>query len=547
MSFILRTVSATHDTLHRNQLLARVLRVTNRSLRNNVLLLGEPGVGKTAILEGLAFRLAQGDLKSGHIEKILQINTSQLAMLLADHDSLALQKEQRELLENQKTLLLFDDARLLLAQNDLTALLFFLQPLLESRNIAVCLVCGMGDYRRSLERDPVFSREMEAIQVPEMSLEEAQDVALHIMPARVQETHCRIDADTVKQVITLAERYVPERALPDKAIAILNEAFAKAQTEGKERVTLADCKQIIGEKTGIPVENLSASDQEKLLHLEKDLDQQLIGQSHVTGSVAKVIRRARAGLKDPGRPIASFLFLGSSGVGKTELAKVLTRTVYHNERSLLRFDMSEFSEPHNAQRLVGAPPGYIGFEEGGQLTNAVLAQPYSLILLDEIEKAHPKVFDIFLQVMDDGRLTDGKGRTVDFSNTILIATSNIALEEILTAFQEKKDVSQKAWYEKEILPLLGSYFRPEFINRFDDVLVFSPFNKESLLKIAHLEVKKLQKRLSDLEIDLNIDDSQLTQIVDKLYNPVFGARPIRRYLQETIENELADQILRRKS
>lgn len=536
----------THDVLHRDQLLARLLRTTNRPTRNNPLVIGEPGVGKSALLQGFAFRLAVRALKAGHVRQVIQLNTSKLAMLLSERDAAALEKEQQYLLAAPRTLYILDDARLLLTQADLTALLYFLQPLLEKADSYLCLCCGMAEYRRYLEKDPIFSREMEPIQVAELSTEAAQDVVLYLAGQRIQESGCRVSATTVHQLVTLAKRYIPERSLPDKAVALLNESFAKALAEGRTSVELNDCKQIIAEKTGIPVDTLSASDQERLLNLEKELDRQVIGQQHITTSVAKVIRRARAGLKDPGRPIASFLFLGSSGVGKTELAKVLSKTVFHNERSLLRFDMSEFGEPHNVQRLVGAPPGYIGFEEGGQLTNAVLAQPYSLILLDEIEKAHPKVFDIFLQVMDDGRLTDGKGRTVDFSNSIIIATSNIALEEILLAFTQGTDVTSKAWYEEQALPLLGAYFRPEFINRFDDVLIFSPFTRQALLRIAELEVKKLQGRLADLQVELQVDAEQLQGIVEKLYNPAFGARPIRRYLQETIENELAEQILRRK-
>ena len=536
-----------HDALHRDSKLARLLRTTNRPTRNNPLILGEPGVGKTALIEGLAFRLAHKSIKPGHLAKIVQLNTPRLAMLLAEHNMQALEKELTELLSHTRTLFLLDDARLLFTQSDMTALLYFLQPLLEKTDCYLCLICGMAEYRRYIEKEPILSRELEPIQLDELSLEESQDVVIQIAANRIQTTGCRVDAETVRQTVTLAKRYIPERMLPDKAVALLNEAFAKVLAEGRDQVDISDCRTIIAEKTGIPIDSLKSSEQEKLLHLEKELDQQLIGQPHVTKAVAQVIRRARAGLKDPNRPTASFLFLGSSGVGKTELAKVLTKTVYHNERALLRFDMSEFSEPHNVQRLVGAPPGYIGFEEGGQLTNAVLAQPYSLILLDELEKAHPKVFDIFLQVMDDGRLTDGKGRTVDFSNCTIIATSNIALEQILQAFAKGQDVAERSWYEKQILPMLGAFFRPEFLNRFDDIVLFSPFNKETLLKIAKLEVKKLQTRLANLHVDLEVNNDQLEMAIEKLYNPVFGARPIRRYLQEMVENDLAVQILQRKN
>ena len=538
---------SSHDVLHREKAIQRILRTINRPLRNNPLLLGEPGVGKTAIIQGLAFRLTHGTLTTDQLKKIYQINTNHLTLLLSEQNLANLERERDQLLELKNTLILIDDARLLFAQADPAALLYFFQPLLEKTDLFVCFICGMAEYRKYIEYNPIFSRELEAIQVEELDSEETENVLLQIVAQRVQATHCHITATTVHQACLLAKRYIPERSMPDKALSLLNEAFAKALVEGKTSVEVTDCKQIISEKTGIPIDTLSASDQEKLLHLEKELDNHLIGQSHVTRSVAQVIRRARAGLKDPARPIASFLFLGSSGVGKTELAKVLTRVVYHNERALVRFDMSEFSEPHTIQRLVGAPPGYIGFEEGGQLTNAVLAQPYSLILLDEIEKAHPKIFDLFLQVMDDGRLTDGKGRTVDFSNCILIATSNLALEEILEDFKKGTNITEKGWYEETILPLLTTYFRPEFINRFDDVLVFSPFTAATLLQIARLEVKKLQKRLGELHIELEVKDDQLQEAIATLYNPDFGARPIRRYLQENIENKLAEEILRKPS
>ena len=528
--------------LFRDQLLTRILRSTSRSARNNMLLVGEPGVGKTALIKGLAARISQNKVVPKHIGSILQIDTSRLAVLLAEHDSQTLDLERTALLKEKQAMFLFDDASFLLEPTDAPHLRSFLRPLLERPDIFVCMVCGMGDYRRSIERDPFFSREFEVIQVPELSLQESQDICL----AHGTSTK-NVDSAVIRQSVALAERYISERSLPDKALSLLDETAAKVRLEGRATITLNDCKQLIAERTGIPVDTLSAGEQEKLLNLEHELDEQLIGQPHVTKAVAKVIRRARAGLKDPGRPTASFLFLGSSGVGKTELAKVLSKIVYHNERSLLRFDMSEFSEPHNVQRLVGAPPGYIGFEDGGQLTNAVLAQPYSLILLDEIEKAHAKVFDIFLQVMDDGRLTDGKGRTVDFSNCTIIATSNIALEEILTGFSAHEDITKRAWYEEKILPLLGDYFRPEFINRFDDVLVFSPFSKADMVKIASLEVKKLTERLHDLHVDLTVDETQLNAIVEAQYNPIFGARPLRRYLQETIENDLAEKLLRRTS
>jgi ATP-dependent Clp protease ATP-binding subunit ClpA len=535
---------AIHDILHRELHLARLIRIIERSSVNNPLILGEPGVGKTSLLEGLACRMAYQGKKAPFTGEILQVDTAALAMLISNNDAAAIDAARTELLKQVPAVIIFDDARLLFTHGDISALIYFLQPLLEHPHAHVVLICGMAEYRRYIEREPILIREMEVIELPELSTEDSKDVLLSLIPSESFHNPVSVSSKVALECVVLAKRYVASRALPDKAIRLLHDASALAVEKRQTSVTSDNCKQIIAERTGIPVDKLSAAEQEKLLNLEKLLDAQVIGQPHITHAVSQVIRRSRAGLKDPGRPIASFLFLGSSGVGKTELAKVLSRTVFHNERALVRFDMSEFSESHTVQRLVGAPPGYVGFEEGGQLTNTVLAQPYSLILLDELEKAHPKVFDIFLQVMDDGRLTDGKGRTVDFSNTIIIATSNLALEEILDGFAKQEPVTEPAWYEHTVLPLLTSYFRPEFLNRFDGTLVFSPFTKDNLWHIAQLELKKLRNRLESLDFSVTINEADFKQSIMALYNPAYGARPIRRYLQQHVENELAEQILR---
>lgn len=538
------TCATSHDILHRDLLLERLQRTISRGRSNNPLILGEPGVGKTALVHGLAFRLAQAGKKAFYKGSIVEIDTVALAMLLAEGNAHELDQQRETLLRAAPALLVIDDARLLFTQSSLGSLLYFLQPLLENPQTPVALICGMAEYRRYIEREPVFSRELEPLEVLELGIEESRDILLNLIPDRQHQTKMTIPSAVAQECVVLAKRYLQHRSLPDKAVQLLDDALALATRNGAKTVTGTLCKQIVAERTGIPVATLSAAEQEQLLQLENKLNKLVIGQPHVTKAVAQVIRRSRAGLKEAGRPIASFLFLGSSGVGKTELAKVLSKTIFHNERSLVRFDMSEFSEAHTVQRLVGAPPGYVGFEEGGQLTNAVLAQPYSLILLDELEKAHPKIFDLFLQVMDDGRLTDGKGRTVDFSNTIIIATSNLGLDRILTGFSKGEAVTSQTWYETHLLPLLVRYFRLEFLNRFDGTLTFSPFTQDAIWEIAQLELKKLQKRLEHLEVEIAVDTTRFRADVEALYNPSFGARPIRRYLQETIENTLADQLLR---
>jgi ATP-dependent Clp protease ATP-binding subunit ClpC len=550
-SLLLRTLrhgsrsTATHDILHRDLLLERLQRTIARGRGNNPLILGEPGVGKSALLHGLAFRLSQAGKQAFYKGKVIELDTVALAMLLAEGNAHQLDVERDALLKLAPAFFVLDDARLLFTQSSLGSLLYFLQPLLENPQTPVALVCSMAEYRRYIEREPVFSRELEPLEVLELGIEESRDILLNLIPSREHDLGIKIPSAVAQECVVLAKRYLQHRSLPDKAVQLLDDTLALAARSHIKQLTGSLCKQIVAERTGIPVSTLSAAEQEQLLQLENKLNKQVIGQPHVTKAVAQVIRRSRAGLKEAGRPIASFLFLGSSGVGKTELAKVLSKTIFHNERSLVRFDMSEFSEAHTVQRLVGAPPGYIGFEEGGQLTNAVLAQPYSLILLDELEKAHPKVFDLFLQVMDDGRLTDGKGRTVDFSNTIIIATSNLGLDRILAGFSKGEDVTKGVWHEEHLLPLLARYFRLEFLNRFDATLTFSPFSEESIWQIAQLELKKLQKRLEHLEVEISVDDTRFRADIKALYNPSFGARPIRRYLQETIENTLADQLLRR--
>ncbi len=356
----------------------------------------------------------------------------------------------------------------------------------------------------------------------------------------------KIDDNAIRDSVVLSKRYIQDRHLPDKAIDLLDEASSKIALENKTVLTTEDIRDIISNRTGIPVNSLSADDQSKLSNLEELLAQSVIGQPHGIHVVSEAIRRARAGLKDPNKPTGSFLFLGPSGVGKTELAKVLAREIYNTEKALIRLDMSEFSEQHTVQRLVGAPPGYVGYDEGGQLTNPVWDQPYSLILLDEIEKAHPKVFDVFLQVLDDGRLTDGQGRTVDFKNTIIIATSNIASSEIMEEIkkaEDKETLSSSEFVDNIITPILRDYFRPEFINRFDEIVVFNPLGIEELIQIAKLQIKKIQKRLEEKGIIIEVSDETLRSFATEAYNPDFGARPLKRLLQDRIENVIAKSII----
>lgn len=524
-----------HDVWHRDTELKQLTNILARGERNNAVLIGEAGVGKTALLDGLQFRVKRRSLDQPLLTKnILYVSTSDLALRLTEASRDELVQYRRQLV-HQPSILFIDDVRLLFDKVDAVSLLFFIKPLLEHPKSAVVLACTMEDYRLHIEHNPVLARELERVMINELTEPQAVEVVGRLNP--------EVPAKVIEAAVGLSKRYLTDRSYVDNALTLVRSAAVQAD-HTNQLVTVELCRQLVADRTGLPLASLTTADRERMLQLEATLNRQVIGQPKVAQAITSVVQRSRAGLKDPNRPIASFLFLGSSGVGKTEMAKVLAHTVLGSERALIRFDMSEFNESHAAQRLIGAPPGYVGYEEGGQLTNAVLAQPYSLILLDEIEKAHARVFDIFLQVLDDGRLTDSKGRTVNFGDTIVVATSNIAVNEVLQGFLENKDVTARAWLGEHILPILTAFFRPEFINRFDDVLVFKPFTKEELFLIAQLELAKLKDRLQAHKAQISVDDSKLREVVEQLYDPAFGARPIRRYIQETVETTLARQILR---
>lgn len=344
------------------------------------------------------------------------------------------------------------------------------------------------------------------------------------------------------ELIALARRFMPQRALPASAIDIWNGAQLIAKQK-QEQVTIHDIHQFLSEVRDIPLDAISSTEYERIRQLPALLDNELIGQPHVIKTVSSVLTRAYAGFRNPTKPIASFLFLGPSGVGKTQLAKILSRALYQSNQAFHRIDMSEFSESHTVQRLVGAPPGYVGYEEGGQLTNPVERDPYSLVLLDEIEKAHPKVFDIFLQLLDDGRLTDGRGMTVDFSQTIVIATSNIGLHEIVEAYKQGVLQDHEAFLTQSLLPRLVEHFRPEFLNRFDAIIVFQPLGSRALLAIGSREIERLSKQLSERSISLSVRAETLEQLAQRSYQPTFGARPMIRAIQDRIEAVIAEQLV----
>lgn len=537
-----------YNIVGRQQEQSQITRILARQTRNNVLLIGERGVGKKAIVQGLAKKIVDGDvpmpLKS---VQILELNLPSLQSAAHSRERLEVLIEglRNEMRENQNILLLienFDSLFNFEKSRELFEIGNLLRPSIINEEVRIIGTLNSESYRKYIEIDAVLQKAFDIVKVDEPNEEDAVEI-VNVAAQELAGFHgVEISNDAVKASVYLSKRYLPEKFLPEKALDLLDEACSKVSLEKEKTVSDDDINQIISEKTGIPVQKITESEQAKLINLEKILAESVIGQDHAVKIVSESIRRARAGLKDPKKPIGSFLFLGPTGVGKTELGKVLTKVVYDDESAMIRLDMSEFSESHTVQRLVGAPPGYVGYEEGGQLTNPIWERPYSLILLDEIEKANPKVFDIFLQVLDDGRLTDGKGRTVDFKNTIIIATSNIASAEISDLMKDKeKEVDAR----EVLMPVLMDYFRPEFINRFDAVIAFSPLSLEVMKVIARINIDKMVRKLLEKGISLTYSQSSIEKIAKESFDPKMGARPLLRYIHQNVENVIAKEIIQK--
>ncbi|MEI6886686.1 MAG: ATP-dependent Clp protease ATP-binding subunit [bacterium] len=544
--------SLLHKAIGREKEIQQLIRVLSRESKSNAILIGEAGVGKTAVVEGLATMVAREEIK-GIFTDVRVVSLNIVALLGAATSRGVLEDILSGIIDEIKRsgniILFIDEIHLITGggnSNESTLIANILKPFLARGELHVIGATTLGEYRKYIEKDPALARRFEPIKVDEPSSENSILICTE-SAKRLSHFHkVEITALAVSNAVELSKRYITDRFLPDKAIDLLDEACSHATLEGRKVVDENDIKTILAEKTGIPVQKLSQSESDKLTNLEGIINETLIGQGEAVHAVCEVIRRSRAGLKDPKKPIGSFLFLGASGVGKTELAKQICKIVYDTEKAMVRIDMSEFGETHTVQRLIGAPPGYVGYEEGGQLTNPIWERPYSLILLDEIEKAHPKIFDIFLQVLDDGRLTDGQGRTVDFKNAIIIATSNIASEEIIEKLSEAGNIDKADFLQNELMPILKDYFRPEFINRFDDIVIFNPLTKEALGKIVRIQISKIEEKLKDKGIKISLSDEVVNTIVEKTYNPQFGARPTIRLMQDKIENWIAKQIIEGK-
>ncbi|GAJ38876.1 ATP-dependent Clp protease ATP-binding subunit [Saccharococcus caldoxylosilyticus] len=580
----------------RDKEIERVIEILNRRNKNNPVLIGEPGVGKTAIVEGLALKIAEGQVPEKLLNK--EVYLLDVASLVAN-TGIRGQFEQRmkrlisELQRRKNIILFIDEIHLLVGAGAAEGSMDagnILKPALARGELQVVGATTLKEYRQ-IEKDAALERRFQPVIVHEPTVEEAITILKGIQPKYEQFHHVQYTDEAIEACVKLSHRYIQDRFLPDKAIDLLDEAGSKANLRigptdekqiqerlaqiAKEKakaaqeenyelaaklrdeelklekqlqngvnqerpvVDVADIQRIIEEKTGIPVGKLQADEKEKMKHLEENLAKKVIGQEEAVKKVAKAIRRSRAGLKAKHRPIGSFLFVGPTGVGKTELAKTLAEELFGSKDAMIRLDMSEYMEKHSVSKLIGSPPGYVGHEEAGQLTEKVRRNPYSIILLDEIEKAHPDVQHIFLQILEDGRLTDSQGRTVSFKDTVIIATSNAGVtDKKITVGFEKQGTTHTS-----ILDSLNAYFKPEFLNRFDAIIEFKSLKKEHMLQIVDLMLNDVKAAMREQHIDLDVSQAAKEKLAELGYHPAFGARPLRRVIQEHVEDKIADVLL----
>lgn len=600
----------------------RVIQILSRRTKNNPVLIGEPGVGKTAIAEGLAQRIV-----SGNVPEILRnkrIISLSLSSMLAGAKYRGefeerLKKVMDEVSEHDDMIVFIDEIHTLVgagASEGAMDAANILKPALARGNFQVIGATTLDEYKKHIEKDAALERRFQPVMVGEPSEEDALEI-LKGLRDRYEAFHkAKITDEALAAAVELSSRYISDRFLPDKAIDVMDEAASKVrmkvytaspdlkaledklkdlqkekeeavvaqnferaatlrdeeeavtkEIEAKQEahkesheeqlvVTEEDIAQVVADWTGVPVANIKEEESQKLLRLEDELHERVIGQDEAVKAVSRAVRRARAGLKDPKRPIGSFLFLGPTGVGKTELARSLAANLFGDEDAMIRIDMSEYMEKHAVSRLVGAPPGYVGYDEGGQLTEAVRRKPYSVILFDEVEKAHSDFFNILLQVLDDGRLTDNQGRTVDFKNTVIIMTSNLGAKYLKTddpaamgflAAKSKDNAIDPTEAKKNALDAAKRHFRPEFLNRIDEMIVFDPLTGDDLSKIVNILLSDVTKRLHDRHMELEISNEAMELIVKEGSDFAFGARPLKRALQRLIEDPLSDLILEGKA
>ncbi|MEK9156292.1 MAG: ATP-dependent Clp protease ATP-binding subunit [Patescibacteria group bacterium] len=592
----------------------RLIQILCRRTKNNPVLIGEPGIGKTAIVEGLAQRIIDGQVPAKLSGKeILAIDMGALlagTMYRGQFES-RVKKMLAEIKRSGNSILFVDEIHTVVGAGSTEGSIDaanLLKPMLARGELRMIGSTTLDEYKKHIEKDPAFERRFQPILVKEPSIEETLAILGGIKQQYESYHKVQFTAEAIEAAVRMSARYINDRNLPDKAIDLIDEAAASTNTidnaavrlselrrelrqilrqkeelilsEDYERATrlrekelaieaeirrlktntkekkaaiisAQDIAKVVSRWTGIPVSELTVEEKKRFLDLEGRIKKHLIGQDEAVSEVAKAIRRARVGVSNPHRPTGSFIFLGPTGVGKTELAKIIAHEVLGSRDALIKIDMSEFMERHNVSRLIGAPAGYIGYEEGGKLTEAVRRNPYSVILFDEIEKAHPEVFNILLQIMEDGELTDARGRRVDFKNTILAMTSNLGTnvfdKHSLIGFAHAEDDEAQSEYEQlkeSVFDELEDFFRPEFLNRVDKVIVFRPLSHESVLEIVNLQIEELNKRLSEQKITLIVESKAKNRLAEIGFDPDFGARPIRKAIADHIENPLAEAILR---
>lgn len=596
----------------------RVIQVLSRRTKNNPVLIGEPGVGKTAIAEGLAQRIQERKVPETLLDKrVVALDMSSLVAGSKYRGEFEerLKKVLEEIRQAGNVILFIDELHTLIGAGAAEGAIDaanILKPSLARGELQCIGATTLDEYRKYIEKDAALERRFQPIMVGEPTKEEAIKILKGLRDRYEAHHRVKITDEAIEAAVKLSDRYITDRFLPDKAIDLIDEAASRVRLNihtappdlkaveekleevrkekeaavvaqefekaaqlrdrehelkkeleqlqkdweakkglAKSEVNAEDIAEVVSRWTGIPVAKLAQEESQRLLHLEENLHQRVIGQEEAVKAVSRAIRRARAGLKDPKRPIGSFIFLGPTGVGKTELAKALAESLFGDESALVRLDMSEYMEKHTVSRLIGAPPGYVGYEEAGQLTEAVRRKPYTVVLLDEIEKAHPDVFNILLQVLEDGRLTDSQGRTVDFRNTVIIMTSNVGAstikkERTLGFKAGDSDSNSYEAMKERIMGELRKTFKPEFLNRIDEIIVFHPLAREHIKEVVKLMLREVNKRLQEQDITLEVTEAAQELLVNEGYNEEYGARPLRRAIQRLIEDQLSDGLLEGK-
>ncbi|WP_077623937.1 ATP-dependent protease ATP-binding subunit ClpC [Sediminibacillus massiliensis] len=599
----------------RGKEIERVIQVLSRRTKNNPVLIGEPGVGKTAVAEGLAQQIVNNEIPE--ILRDKRVMTLDMGTVVAGTKYRGefedrLKKVMEEIRQAGNIILFIDELHTLIGAGGAEGAIDasnILKPSLARGELQCIGATTLDEYRKYIEKDAALERRFQPIQVDEPTLDQSIQILRGLRDRYEAHHRVTITDEAIDAAARLSDRYITDRFLPDKAIDLIDEAASKVrlrsytappnlkdleqkleevrkekdaavqsqefekaaslrdseqrlrdeleqtkdewkEQQGQEssEVTVEDIASVVSTWTGVPVSKLTKDESERLLNMEDVLHDRVIGQEEAVKAVSKAIRRARAGLKDPKRPIGSFIFLGPTGVGKTELARALADTMFGDEEAMIRIDMSEYMEKHSTSRLVGSPPGYVGYEEGGQLTEKVRRKPYSVVLLDEVEKAHPEVFNILLQVLEDGRLTDSKGRVVDFRNTVLIMTSNVGASELkrnkYVGFNLSDGEADHKDMRDKVIGELKKAFRPEFLNRIDETIVFHSLERKHMNEIVTLMVEQLQKRLTEQEINFTVTDKAIEKIANEGFDPEYGARPLRRSIQKNVEDLLSEELLK---